>query len=154
MLFGFLIVFKFTKDNILHSHFLPALGWITSALCPWYPATALLPSGVSFLTISEQFPASLMILYHRYTRANMIHSKPFSTFFFYDEFVKPSNHEGGLWAILIFFKENERKKLCLKAIKSGWDSTINQSNWTAPANSVRKESTTAETCFKLLPLIR
>lgn len=38
----------------------------------------------------------------------MIYSKPFSTFV--DKFVKPSNHEGGLWAILgfvFFFKENE-----------------------------------------------
>ena len=31
----------------------------------------------------------------------MICSKPFSTFA--DKFVKPSNHEEGLWAILVFF---------------------------------------------------
>ena len=36
----------------------------------------------------------------------MIYSKPFSTFV--DKFVKPSNHERGLWAISVFFfKENE-----------------------------------------------
>ena len=40
----------------------------------------------------------------------MIYSKPFSTFV--DKFVKPTNHERGLWAISVvffffFFKENE-----------------------------------------------
>lgn len=56
-----------------------------------------------------------MILHHKYTRANTIYSKPFSTFS--DKFVKPSNRGGGLWAILIFLREWKKKKYAWKQWK-------------------------------------
>lgn len=45
----------------------------------------------------------------------MICSKPFSTFA--DKFVKPSNHEEGLWAILVFFFLKKMKALAWKQWK-------------------------------------
>lgn len=45
----------------------------------------------------------------------MIYSKPFSTFA--DKFVKPSNHEEGLRAILVFFFLKKMKALAWKQWK-------------------------------------
>ena len=46
----------------------------------------------------------------------MIYSKPFSTFS--DKFVKPSNHEGVLWAILILKKMKGKLHLKMRVNKA------------------------------------